>query len=208
MKPLSLALLVRSSVLGIVVAAAGVTSAQTPIKTTPRGAKSDEIWAKIRTVDAMIQITPLALTKNQLFDLLIAMEKARQKEFDIRKLEDDDLAKFEERLDKAVKEGVEKGQYPPKDLQIDVAKLTKAMTVRRQVALGEMIDIVYDAAQKTLNAGQLKVMENSLKPELLDSRFKSDKMTGEDKIKFFIRSVMMDATCYELLLKLSKVAQN
>jgi len=188
--------------LGLAFALVGGAAAQA----TPKGSKSDQTVVKIRQVDVMVQLIPLTLKKAQIDKLLPSIEKARAKELQIRKMEDDDLEKLDARLDDALKNGLEKQAYPPRELQVDVSKLTRAMAIRRQVALAEMIEEVYNATNTILDEGQRTVMEKSLNIGALDPSLKDKELTREQKIKFFIRQILLDSYAYDMLLKLQKTA--
>lgn len=189
--------------LGLCVALVSGAAAQA---VTPKGAKSDEVMVKVRQIDILNQLLPLALRKSQYNGILTALEKARQKEKQIRTLEDGDLEKIYKDVDDAVTNAIDKGTYPPNAMQGNVDKLLTAMGIRRQVAIGEMVEEFYDATSKIFDAGQKKVMANSLDAAKLDPSVKKDQMTEEQKIKFFIRKVFLDQITYDLLVKMEKTA--
>lgn len=187
----------------LLVALAGAASAQTK-SLTPDGARSDEIMLKVKRLDALIQIVPLALTKEQIPPLLTAIEKVRQEDKKLRIDEDKELAKIDAKLTKVVDDGVNKDAYPPREVQLEVAALMRAMGLRRSLYVVEMVNNVYAVCKNTLNEGQLKTMEKSLKPELLGSPIKGEAMDEAARIKFFIQKVILDPVAYDLLVEMSR----
>lgn len=173
---------------------------------TPKAAASAKIMMQIRKLDALIQIVPLNLKKNQIDAILLMQEKAQEKERQIRMLEDNDLEKLEPKLSTMVQSGIEKGTYPQREFQSEIANLTRAMGLRRQVASGEIVTDFYAGIKDVLDAGQKTIMAKSLNPALLSPGTKVDTMTEEDKIKFFIRAVFIDNAAYEVLKELRKTA--
>ena len=186
------------------------TKESAPKDTTPKDpsngtfAKADATLQRFDQIDVLGKLLPVLMTKEQIRALLPAIEKARAKELEIKLLDAAEIAKLEPDATKAVDGAIASGAYPTKELQLRIAKVTGALALRRQVAFGEMVDTVYDACVKTLDAGQLKVMANTLKPESYDPRFKEATMSEADKQKFFVRIVLLNGTAYDLLLRMAK----
>ncbi|MGV3617690.1 MAG: hypothetical protein ACO1SV_20380 [Fimbriimonas sp.] len=191
--------------LGLFAALAVVAPAQSSV-TTPKAAKSDATMQKIRQVDVLIQLLPLNLKKAQIDTILMQQEKAKEAERKIRLMEDDDLEKIDGKLSEALKAGLEKGAYPPRELQVEVAKLTRAMAIRRQVALGEMVEAFWEGIKGAIEPGQRTIMIKSLDVAALDPSLKADKMDDDAKLRFYIRRIFLDATAYESLKELRKTA--
>lgn len=174
---------------------------------TPKAAESTATMARVRKIDVLIQILPLNLKKKQIDVILTQIEKAKEKERQIRILEDGDIAKLEPRVSNALKDGIEKGVYPSRELQVEVSKLTRAMSIRRSVALGEMVDDFYAGTKDILEAGQKTVMEKSLDVAALDPSVDAKKMDSEAKIRFFIKKIFLDESAYETLKEMAKFVQ-
>jgi len=191
--------------LGLFAALSGATFSQATV-TTPKAAKSDATMLKIRQIDVLIQLLPLNLKKNQIDAILLQAEKAKEAERKIRMMEDDDLEKLDPKVSEVLRAALEKGAYPPRELQLEVSKLTRAMAIRRQVALAEMVDNFYTGVKDVLEPGQKTVMAKSLDIAVLDPSIKVDSMNEEAKIKFFIRRIFLDSTAYESLKELRKTA--
>jgi hypothetical protein len=171
---------------------------------SPDAVRSDAIMKKVSKLDVLIQVVPLLLTKEQFPPILGAIEKVHQKQKELYAQEAKDLTTIEAELTKTVDDGVKKNVYPPREVQIKVAGLLRASGIRRNLFYNEMVDLVFDACKKTLNAGQIKTMEKSLKPELLDPSIKVDTMDSDAKVKFFIRKVILDPNAYDVLIDMSK----
>jgi hypothetical protein len=180
---------------------AAVAPAQT---LSPDAARSDAILRKIAKMDVLIQVVPLLLTPEQLPPLLAAIEKVHQKQKELITQEAKDLAGIDSKVSKVVDEGINKGIYPPRESQLEVATFMRASGLRRSMFYVEMTNLVFDVCKTTLNAGQLKTMEKSLKPELLEPSIKVDSMDADAKIKFFVRKVLLDPAAYDVLVEMSK----
>lgn len=171
---------------------------------TSDASRSTEIQKKVAELDSLVQISPLALTKVQINALLSAIEKVRQKLREVETLEAKDLVTIDLKVSKAVDEGVEKNAYPPRELQNQVASLWRAMGIRRNLLYTDMVDSVFKVCKTTLNEGQLKTMEKSLKPDALDPSLKGVEMDSDARIKFFVRKILLDPVAYDLLVKMGK----
>lgn len=191
--------------LGLFAALVAATPAQSPV-VTPKAAQSDATMAKVRQLDILIQLLPLNLKKDQIDKLLTGLEKAKDAEKKIRMMEDDDLEKLSPKVSAALKNALEKGTYPPRELQNEVASLTRAMGIRRQVATGEMVEDLYKVVDTGLEPGQRTIMAKSLETAVLDPSLKGATLTDEQKIKFYIRRILLDLSAYESLKELRKTA--
>jgi hypothetical protein len=167
---------------------------------------SQAVQAKFHQIDLLIQILPLVLTKDQIKKLLPAIEQVRAKQKKALEFEDDEILKLEAKVDPAIQAGFEKGTYPPRELQLEVYKITKALAVRRSLLRNEFIDDVYAVVDRVFNAGQKKAAANSLDWKALDPSAVSDPKSDEQKIKFFVRWVLIDPGTYDILVKLAKTA--
>lgn len=171
---------------------------------SPDAVRSEEIMKKVTRLDSLIQIVPLALTKDQYGPLLTVIEKVHQKQKELYAQEAKDLGKLDAKLTKTVDDGIGKEIYPPREVQNEVAATMRAMGIRRGLFYNEMVDLVYDVCKKTLNEGQLKTMEKSLKPELLGSPVKGEDMDEATRIKFFVRKILLEPAAYDILLEMSR----
>lgn len=182
-----------------------MTAALVPAQTaTVKPGQAEETYNKIHKIDVLIQILPLNLKKAQIDRVLSAMEKASAKEKAMRKMEDDELGKLDAKISEALKAGIEKGVYPKREFQVEVATATRAIGLRRALTINEMVDTFYDDIKSVLEPGQKTIMEKSLDVAQLDPSIKVTDMSSEEKIKFFIRRVLLDATAYDTLRQLQK----
>lgn len=173
--------------------------------TTPKGAKSDEINAKIHEVDMLMQILPLLLTKDQLNDkILPAIEKNRETFRKELEYEDGELAKFESILDEALTGAYTKGSYPARKSTNEIADKTYKLGLQRQIIVSLMTDNMVDVINATLNAGQKKALLGSFDPKFIDPTAKPETITDERKMKFFVQRIFLDPTTYEILKKMAR----
>jgi len=168
--------------------------------------RSQETQLKIRQLFMMVQLLPLTLKKAQYGDLLTAIEKARAAEKEIVLSEDDEILKLEKKISDATSAAIDKGAYPPRDLLSESDKLINALNIRRQIVANSMIDLVYQAVDKTFNPGQKKVAANSLDWRHIDPTANVDDTKDESKIRFYIKRILLDPITYDLLVQMSKNA--
>ena len=173
-------------------------------QTSSEAARSDAVMLKVQQLDVLIQIVPLSLTHEEFSPLLTAIEKVRQQQKGMYVQEAKDLAAIDPSLAKMVDDGVGKGVYPPREKQKEIAATMRAMGVRRDLYANQWVEIVFQACKTTLNEGQIKVMEKSLKPELLDPSIKVADMDSDAKVRFFVRKVLLDPVAYDLLVQMSR----
>lgn len=175
-------------------------------KVSDRVIKSEFTYAKISQLNIAKLVLPLLLDKKQINALLLSIEKCRRQEMTIREKDADELLKLDGEITKSLKEALEEGKLPSRELQQKIIKVQDALLIRRQIATNELVDEIYGACKATLNAGQLKAMANGLDPASVDPSLKGSTLTEEQKIKNYIRFVMLDAMTYEILKALAKSA--
>ena len=61
--------------------------------------------------------------------------------------------------------------------------------------------------KKFLNAGQIKAISNLIDPKYGNGTENPSKMSEEERIRFYIKGIMLDGTTYELLKKMVKFAK-
>ena len=83
-------------------------------------------------------------------------------------------------------------------------RLFSAFTVRRQIAAGENADAVLAVLKSTLNAGQIKAAANSEDMKAFDPNLDPAKLSDDDKLKFYIKDIVLDPQAYDLLMRMSK----
>jgi hypothetical protein len=166
--------------------------------------RSDEILRKMRQIDLLNHILPVLLTKDQINRLLPAIERARSKVNTVQNEEANELIKFESKVDDAIAKGIQRELTPAKTLLIELNNNLTKFAFRRQLTGEENADMVLAVVKKELNAGQIKAMANSHDIAAFDPRVDVSKLTEDDKLKFFIKDVLLDPQAYDLLVKLAK----
>ncbi len=184
----------------VLLALTGMTFAQ---GADERGKKADQILAKVRQIDLLNQILPVLMTKEQLNKILPVIEKARQAVRDQQRREYDQLVKLEPDLDKAIKEGNEKGLLPGTEIIKRTFAVFKAFAITRKSVADENTANVIAIVKETLNAGQLRSMQNALSPQSFDPSLDPAKMTEDQKLKFFVESILLDPMAYDVMIKIA-----
>jgi hypothetical protein len=164
--------------------------------------RSNAILEKMRQIDLLNQLVPLVMTKDQIRKLLPVIERARQ---DVRKQqaeEADLLLKYQARIEKAVADGTDKGIVPEKAFLKELNAVVLTMTMKRNAVASDNTDAVLAAMKSTLNVGQLKAAGNSLNPRVFDTGIKPEEMKDDDRLKLFVREIMLDPLSYDVLLKM------
>lgn len=184
----------------IFVLAACLTSVAMAKPTLTTADDASRILNKMRQVDLLNQILPVLMTSEQLVKLLPAVEKARSAAIEMEKKELDRMKKIEAKLDLAVKDAKEKGQVPPSELQDEIKAVLKEFQQNRTVMVLEQNEAVLKAVEETLDAGQIKAATNSLSVAKGDASKPSDR----ERLRRWVRAVLMDPQSYDLLVDLSK----
>src|SRR5688500_1496790 len=166
--------------------------------------KSDDILKKARQLDLLNHHLPLVLKKDQINKLLVVVEKARARVDQIRALEASDLLKFETKVDDAVNKGVNKDMVPAKSLLVELNKLFTAFSIRRAIAATENAEEGLAVSKKKLNEGQRKAAMNSHECKAFDPNVDVAKLSDDDKLKFYIKDVVLDPYAYDLMIRMSK----
>lgn len=166
--------------------------------------KSTEIMAKMRQVDLLTQLIPLALKKDQINKMLPVLERIRAKWTQMQKDEADALAKLDGKLSDAIKKSIETEVAPPKSLLEEFAKETYKLGLIRQSIADENTDTAVKMFKDVTDVGQQKAAQNSLAPQLFDPSLKPDKMTDDEKLRFFIQNIILDPQTYDVLVQMEK----
>ena len=190
--------------LGLIVGMLGSTPSLA--QSADQSTKSDLTMLKLRQIDLLNMIVPLALTKDQINTILPAIERARQKVRQIEKDEATTLEKLDSRVSDAIKKSIETSVAPPKELLDELAHATQAMSDARGAAVNENTANVLKVFNATCNAGQKKAAANSFAPTYIDPNAKPDTLTDEQKTTFFVRDILLDPQAYDILLQLAKHA--
>ncbi|MDI9635582.1 hypothetical protein QPK87_14060 [Kamptonema cortianum] len=167
---------------------------------------SPEIAMKIRKLEVLNQVVPILMTKEQIQKLLVPIEKARQLERDVVAREVAEMKKLELELDRAIQAGVKEKKLPTEELIAKITKMANAFTLARQVMVGTSVQGVYEVMKKELNEGQLKAAANALNASFFRDPKEASEMSEEDKIKLFIRVVLLDVAAYDVLVDLYRAS--
>jgi hypothetical protein len=164
----------------------------------------DQMLLKLKQVDLMNHILPLLMTKEQIRQILPSVEKARQKVREAQKKEYEALKRFEIRLDAAHKKALENGVLPGRELLGEIMKMFVDHSIKRMLIAEDNTDAVVDAMKAALNEGQIKAATNDLNPKLFDPSLKPEQMKPEEKLRFFVKEILLDPAAYDVLVLLSK----
>ena len=167
----------------------------------------DQVLYKIGKLNIIKYVSPLLLKKAQMNDLMTTMEKCRAKENETRIEDAKIFAQLEPKIDKAIESAINDGTYPKRDIQITVVAIQQSILARREKATNEMIDMMYTTVKKSLNEGQINALKNLINPKDVDPSYKADKMTDEEKIRLYIRQVLLDGMTYDVLREMAKHAE-
>lgn len=173
---------------------------------TERAAKSGEVVDKIRQLDLMNHILPIIYTKEQLNLMLPAIEKARQNVKTTQEGEYKILVQIEAKVSADLDKSINEGTLPGKQMIIDLDKVFSGMDDIRMTVGKDNEDLVWNVMKGALNSGQLKAAANSVDPHAINPSLITEKMSEEEKVRFYIRNILLDPLAYPLLVKLSRSA--
>ncbi|MFN3684292.1 MAG: hypothetical protein ACK41F_10230 [Fimbriimonadaceae bacterium] len=179
-------------------------AAQQATQPAPQPDPKQDINYQIAKLDALNHVLPLLLTKDQANKILTALEKAREKERQVRKMEDDQLKPFRERIAKAVEDGEKKKLVPDRQLLADLAKLLGAFDRVRAATAEDNVSMIEETLKSTLNSGQLKTLAKSLDPRFFAPDLKIEEVTDSERIRIFVRAILLQPATYDLLVELVK----
>lgn len=168
-----------------------------------RSNRAYQIYEKNIKLDLYNQILPLLFSKGQLRAFLPAIERARQRVRETEKLELDEIIKVEGDIDKALKLAETNQSIPPADLLTRISIMLKKLSLARGVIVEMNTQEVYDAFMKTANVGQQKAAANSLNLALIMPGRKPEDVKDEEKLRIFVRDVLLHPAAYDIMRKLS-----
>src|SRR5690606_18166972 len=85
----------------------------------------------------------------------------------------------------------------------EYAKTVNAMSLGRQILIGQSTKLVLDKMKEVLNEGQLKAAAHALSPELLGAG-DSSTMDQDAKLRLWIKEVLLDRASYDVLVDMSR----
>jgi tRNA nucleotidyltransferase/poly(A) polymerase len=172
-----------------------------------KSAASVATLQKMRQIDLLNHLLPLVLQKEQIRKMLPTIEKARR---DVKAQQDEEakfLQQYSPKIEKAVKDGVEKGDVPDKELLKELNAMVRMMTMKRSAVVSDNTQMVLEVFKSSLNAGQLKAAANSLDFKLYNPNIKPEEVKDEDRIRLFVQEVLLDPLAYDLLVKMQSGAR-
>lgn len=165
---------------------------------------ADRIAVKVRKLDLLNQILPVLMTKEQIRKLLPTIEKARQAERDQTAKELDIMKKYEGKLDAAISAALNKKQVTKVEVLHDLRAMVRGISISRMAMVGTYSETVRKKFVEVMNAGQVKAATNALDPRLVDPNADVSKMSSDQKLKMWVRGILLDPLAYDLLVQLSK----
>lgn len=172
--------------------------------TKPQGNTADIILKKIHELDLLNQILPALLTKDQIRALMPEIEKARDVVKKAEAAELEELKKLDAKIDPALKDAYAKGKVPDTKVLSEYWKTFAKMRQIRQALIDINTTNVTEVLKKHISEGQLAAIRNALNPGALDPSLDPAKMTDDEKVRFWVKYVLLDYASYDILIKLSK----
>lgn len=161
---------------------------------------ASRILGKIRHLDILNQILPVLMTTDQIKKILPSVEKARAAEKATEKDELTAMKAMEAKLDEALKDARTKGLVASKELTAEVTTLLGEFQKKRALMILTQNEAVLKTVEETLDEGQIKAAANSIKAP--DD--KENKLTDRDKLRRWVRGVLMDPMSYDILVEMSR----
>ncbi len=169
-----------------------------------KDAESDAIFFKIRKIDLLFNLLPVLYTKDQINQLLPAIEASRSEIRKIRDTENTEYRSVEKECDKAISDAQESQILPPRSVRSDLSSLLSAMQGRDLVVRLQNIDRVKAVFDRVMTKAQKKVAANSLEPRQIDIKTKIEDLTQDDKEIIYVREILLDRFAYDLLVEMAK----
>ena len=166
--------------------------------------QSTEILTKMRKVELLNQLLPLVLSRDQILQILPAIERVRAKQRELTIKEHDALIQFDKSSDAMIDASM-KGQMPDQTNVRNIEVFYEAVDINRQALMGENLDNMMAVLTKVLNKGQLKVMANSLTLKFFEPDATSDEEKDDTvKERVFVREILLDPLTYDLFVQMTK----
>jgi hypothetical protein len=167
----------------------------------------NQTMAKLQKIDICKFVLPVLFDKNELGILIGVLEKVRDNEIKLRETNAKDILKFDKAIDEAIEKAVNEQALPPKELQQDLIKTLTVINQRNALFTADSVKMVYEKMVGSVQKGKLKAIQNLMDPKSIDSSVKSETWTSEDKIKFYIQTVLLDGSTLNFLKLLYKNAK-
>lgn len=164
-----------------------------------RAERSTRILTQVHRLDLLNQILPILLTKEQINKILPSLEKAKQSIRETEAKEVELLKTIEAKVDEAVKNGVEKGEVPSRELLKKVLATFQYFQIARQSVIEANVDRTVEAMKSCMNAGQTKSAMNAIDWKKFDPSLNPEKMSDDEKLRLYVKVVLLDPLAYEVL---------
>lgn len=172
---------------------------------TPEQQKiSTRVMDKIQMIDLYNQLLPVLMTPTQIKAVLPTLEKYRS-EFRKLELSEHNLLKaLEKDLDASLAD-IKKSETVPEQAVVKkyLAHL-QAFNITRQMAFTTFRNQVFAILKKELNAGQIAAAANTFAPRNLEGETDPKKFTEDQKLAYWMDTVLFEPLTYGILLELSK----
>jgi septal ring factor EnvC (AmiA/AmiB activator) len=160
--------------------------------------------ARIHQLEIYNYVLPVLLKKDQLRSLLTEIEKVRQKRREILDAEYKVMNQLNARVDEAITAASTKGAVPGQELVSDLYGATQRTQLVMMMWTNESVDVLYTTVLAVLDKGQQTVMAKTLNPKDFPNELKKpEEVTQAERIKIFIKYVLLDPDAYNLLVKMS-----
>ncbi|HEY3780405.1 MAG TPA: hypothetical protein VGL56_04925 [Fimbriimonadaceae bacterium] len=171
---------------------------------TEKEAALTKFKAKLHDLEVYNMVLPILMTKDQLKTILKTLQKCRARAHDLLTVQYKAMLTLESKVDDAISAAADKGAVPSPAIISSLYSSSMVAVALRANLLDDDVDDMYDVITKTLNKGQLQAMANSLNPkEFPELLKKPDEVKQEDRIRIYIRAVLLDDGAYPLLVKMS-----
>lgn len=172
-----------------------------------QAARSDEILRKVRELELLDQILPVLMTREQLREILPAVERARQGAREHQEREFQALLRVEERVDAALERAYRDGDIPNQEMIREINNSFRGLTLSRQIAIRNHVIEVRTKMEEILNEGQIRSAANSLDLSWMSAE-EAEALTQEEKLDMWVQAVLLDYLAYDILVRLSRETQN
>lgn len=158
---------------------------------------------KIHQLEIYNMVLPCLMRKDQLKPIIRKIEAIREKEREVLDAEYKIMLQFKKSVDDAIA-AAQKGSVPGQQLVDNLYKATVNSQMTDRMLIQDGTDEIFEVLKTTLDKGQLAVMANSLNPKDFPNEMKKpEEVTQDERIRLFIRSVLLDPDAYDVLVKLS-----
>lgn len=164
-----------------------------------RAERSTRILTQVHRLDLLNQILPILLTKEQINKILPTLEKAKQAIRETEAKEVELLKTIEAKVDESVKNGIEKGEVPDREILKKVLATFQYFQIARQSVVEANVDRTVEAMKSCMNAGQTKSAMNAIDWKKFNPSLNPEKMSDDEKLRLYVKVVLLDPLAYDVL---------